>query len=104
MRRTADGSVMFAVTPKALPPPARMAAATASASSERALVFTATESPSCAWHAAMTAPRPLPAPVTSAMSVIAGGGHGLSQKRRDVGKLVDVPAGVQHPVGPLSAE
>jgi hypothetical protein len=33
MRRTADGSVTLAVTAKALPPPARMAAATASASS-----------------------------------------------------------------------
>ena len=46
MRRTADGSVTLAVTAKALPPPARIAAATASASSVRARVFTATVSPS----------------------------------------------------------
>src|ERR1700759_4585035 len=103
MRRTADGSVMLAVTATALPPDARIAAATASASSVRARVFTATVSPSRARCSAMTAPRPLPAPVTSAMSAIAGG-HGRPQQFRDVGELVDVPAGLQQPFGPLGAE
>src|ERR1700759_3458352 len=103
MRRTADGSVMLAVTAKALPPDARIAAATASASSVRARVLTATVSPSRARCSAMTAPRPLPAPVTSAMSAIADG-HGLAQQLRDVGELVDVPAGVEQSFGALRAE
>src|ERR1044072_4262191 len=94
LRRTEDGSVTFAVTANALPPAARIAATTASACSVLVLVFTATVRPSAARLSAITAPSPLPAPVTRAISDIGSAiaRHGLREQLGDVVEVVDLTA------------
>src|SRR6516164_2951213 len=106
MCRTAEGSVTLAVTENAHPPAARIAPATASACSECVLVLTATVRPSAARRSAMTAPRPLPAPVTSAIS---GRGsaitrYGLGEQLRHIGQVVQPPAAGQQAFCALGPE